>query len=75
MVNSDDNYNVGGEQLEFPGDPNGSPENTINCRCFSEVVAKRDDNGRLIPKVEQPQVRVRGALRAQLADILAELTS
>jgi hypothetical protein len=24
---------VSGEKLEFPGDPEGSPENTINCRC------------------------------------------
>lgn len=24
---------VGGEALRFPGDPFGSPENTINCRC------------------------------------------
>jgi uncharacterized protein with gpF-like domain len=68
-------YVVGGEQMEFPGDPNASPENTINCRCFSEVIAIRDDNGRLIPKEEQPQVRVRGRLRAELQTILAELTS
>lgn len=24
---------VGGEALRFPGDPNGSPRNVINCRC------------------------------------------
>jgi hypothetical protein len=24
---------VGGEYLQFPGDPTGSPENVINCRC------------------------------------------
>jgi hypothetical protein len=24
---------VGGENLEFPGDPFGSPGNVINCRC------------------------------------------
>ena len=68
-------YTVGGEQMEFPGDPTASPDNTINCRCFSEVVAMRDDNGRLIPKEAQPQVRVRGRLRAELQSILAELTS
>lgn len=68
-------YSVGGEQLEFPGDPKGRPENTINCRCFSEVVAKRDANGRLISKEQQEPVRVRGRLRAELQSILAELTS
>jgi hypothetical protein len=75
-VNQEDTYTVGGEQLEFPGDPNGSAGNTINCRCFSEVIAQRDANGRLIPKEgEQQTVRVRGRLRSELRDILAELTS
>ena len=74
-VDQGDSYNVGGEQLQFPGDPNGKPENTINCRCFSEVVAKRDANGRLISKEPQQPVRVRGRLRAELQSILAELTS
>jgi uncharacterized protein with gpF-like domain len=76
LVNQSDTFNVGGEQLQFPGDPNGSPQNTINCRCFSEVVAMRDSKGRLIPKEGQPtQVRVTGRLRADLQAILAELTS
>jgi hypothetical protein len=26
-------FYVGGEPLMFPGDPNGSPDNVINCRC------------------------------------------
>jgi len=25
---------VGGEELMYPRDPNGSPENTINCHCL-----------------------------------------
>jgi SPP1 gp7 family putative phage head morphogenesis protein len=28
-----DAFDVGGEELMFPGDPSGSPENIINCRC------------------------------------------
>jgi hypothetical protein len=68
-------FSVGGEVMEFPGDPNASGENTINCRCFSEVVAMRDGNGRLIPKEAKPQVRVTGRLRSELRNILAELTS
>jgi uncharacterized protein with gpF-like domain len=74
-VDQTGSYDVGGEQLEFPGDPNGSGANTINCRCFSEVVAMRDGNGRLIPKEAQPKVRVTGRLRAELQSILADLTS
>ena len=26
-------FHVGGEALRYPGDPNGSPGNVINCRC------------------------------------------
>jgi uncharacterized protein with gpF-like domain len=37
-----DKFNVGGELLEFPGDPNGSPENTINCRCGFEILIKAE---------------------------------
>ena len=39
-----------GDLLEFPGDPRASAASTINCRCSIAYVAKRDPNGRLIPK-------------------------
>ncbi len=39
-----------GDLLEFPGDPRASAASTINCRCSVAYVAKRDANGRLIPK-------------------------
>ncbi len=39
-----------GDRLEFPGDPRASAASTINCRCSVAYVAKRDANGRLIPK-------------------------
>jgi len=29
----DEQFDVGGEMLDRPGDPSGSPENVINCRC------------------------------------------
>lgn len=36
-------FTVGGEQLRFPGDPLGSPDNTYNCRCalFATVAPGR----------------------------------
>ena len=34
----DEAFIVDGEPLMFPGDPNGSPGNTINCRCVSVPV-------------------------------------
>lgn len=39
-----------GDRLDFPGDPKAKAESTINCRCQSAYMAKRDDRGRLIPK-------------------------
>lgn len=33
-VEIDKPFIVGGEELMFPGDPNGSPGNIINCRCY-----------------------------------------
>ncbi len=32
-VEIDEPYIVNDEELQFPGDPDGSPENIINCRC------------------------------------------
>ena len=36
--------------LMFPGDPNGEPEEIVNCRCTQGFFAARDLNGKLIPK-------------------------
>ncbi len=33
QVHINEKFKVGGESLAFPGDPSGSPENIINCRC------------------------------------------
>lgn len=33
VVGVHEHFDVGGEALEFPGDPNGSAANTINCQC------------------------------------------
>lgn len=40
----------GYDLMKGPGDPNGSAENVINCRCRTIVKAARDNNGRLIRK-------------------------
>lgn len=36
---------VGGEALMHPGDPNGSPGNTIRCRCVSIAVLESEERG------------------------------
>jgi uncharacterized protein with gpF-like domain len=66
-------FTVGGESMEFPGDPEASGANTINCRCFCEDVAVRDPDGRLMPKKERLPVRIPGRLRRELQGILNDL--
>jgi SPP1 gp7 family putative phage head morphogenesis protein len=39
VVKVDETFEVGGEQLDHPGDPTGSPGNVINCHCVSIAVA------------------------------------
>lgn len=43
-VSMDDYFEVGGDQLMFPGDPDGSPEETINCRCAIVFVDSPDSD-------------------------------
>jgi hypothetical protein len=31
-------FQVGSDMLAYPGDPNGSPEQVINCRCAQSFV-------------------------------------
>ena len=72
----DGKFVVGGELMDFPGDPNASAANTVNCRCVTLIMVQRDDKGRLIPKQPaKPLPRVRGRIRAELQNILAELQS
>jgi hypothetical protein len=49
-VGSNKPFNVSGEQLMYPGDPNGSAGNVIRCRCVVAYVPKRDAAGRIIRK-------------------------
>lgn len=36
-VGLNENFNVGGRFMAYPGDPAGGPENVINCRCIVNV--------------------------------------
>jgi SPP1 gp7 family putative phage head morphogenesis protein len=49
-VDLDQPYSNG---LMFPGDPTGGPEEVCNCRCTQGYFAKRDLDGKLIPKKEK----------------------
>ena len=39
-VARDEPFIVGGEQLKYPGDPNGSAANVINCRCVVAYIVQ-----------------------------------
>lgn len=41
-------FDVNGDMLRFPGDPNGQAGNIINCRCGVAIVPARDSQGDLI---------------------------
>lgn len=41
VADLEDGFDVGGETLMFPGDPNGSPENTVNCFPSGTLVTTR----------------------------------
>lgn len=40
------------DYMSGPGDPTASAANLCNCRCVTSTRAKRDENGRLIPKTK-----------------------
>jgi HK97 family phage portal protein len=42
----DESFTVGGEELDFPGDPNGSAGNVINCRCTMVPVVVDPNKGK-----------------------------
>lgn len=44
---------IGVDLMNGPGDPAGSAENVINCRCTRGLEPKRDKTGRLIPKQQK----------------------
>lgn len=44
-ISMNEAFVVGGEELMYPGDPNGSASNVINCRCALAVIPLLDDRG------------------------------
>jgi len=41
----DDQFTVGGELMDAPGDPNASAENVINCRCMVDFEKREEKPG------------------------------
>lgn len=51
VVDGDKPFFVGGEELMFPGAPNGTSGNIINCRCKVVFTLKEDADGLPIRKI------------------------
>lgn len=43
VVDRDEPFIVNGEELQYPGDPSGSPGNIINCRCVVQYILKEEE--------------------------------
>jgi uncharacterized protein with gpF-like domain len=52
-VDVNDPFDVDGEDLMYPRDPNGSPENTINCHCLMQPYF---DESALAPSARHKQI-------------------
>jgi len=48
-------FEVGGEFLRFAGDPNGRPDNIINCRCTQVFLTKEEALGEQAEQEEEEQ--------------------
>lgn len=51
-VGIDDAFDVGGADIEMPGDPSGPPEETINCRCTIVFDSSCEAAGSLVSRAE-----------------------
>lgn len=47
-IPTNEKFNVNGDEIMFPGDPQGDAGNVINCRCNIAIVVRRDKNGTII---------------------------
>ena len=50
----DDDFTVGGEPINMPADPSGSPELTINCRCTMVFAPSCEDGKRRFDEDQGP---------------------
>lgn len=49
VIEIGDSFDVSGELLAYPGDPEGSPANVINCRCTTAPVVGENRASNVVP--------------------------
>lgn len=52
IVNMESSFIVGGERLDYPGDPSGDPGQIINCRCVLVYGVNEDDVSGALEEVD-----------------------
>lgn len=68
VIGMDEAFVVDGEELAYPGDPGGSPDNVVNCRCTNAFLTPEelaDRGARFERRVSMPQALTALALVAQ----------
>lgn len=75
VVEVDGYFSVGGEKLDFPGDPQASAENTVNCRCTTSITAVRNNRGGLIPDDSATHPPITGEQRTRIQEAIDALLS
>lgn len=62
IVELGDAFEVDGEELKYPGDPDGSPENIIQCRCTTAIVTPEEMGSRAVTIENVERVLIEYAL-------------
>lgn len=82
IIQIGDTFDVGGEALEYPGDPSGDPENIVNCRCATAPVVLDDmpegravNEAKAIIRAEAERLLIEYARSGDLTGALRGLTN
>ena len=67
VVPMDEPFIVGGEQLDYPGDPSGSAWNVINCRCTILPITPDDSGSK--PMTEDGEIQSGEETRRRLEEL------
>lgn len=46
VVRIDEEFQIGSSRMQYPGDPNGSVEDVVNCHCTYTAVIREEQHGR-----------------------------
>ena len=72
-VLADGEFNVGADQLFFPGDPSGSPEEVINCRCTTIAADSCEGLREMVQEVEGPIEVPEAVTDEEIADLASDI--